>query len=250
MNIGRPGSHRGSSGPRRARTADVLGPAFRRFFWHAYDHLGVLILANLLWLVLCLGVITAPAATAALFHLATRIAGGATVTLADFWLGFRRDFAPALRLGIFTAAAAVLVWFNVGFYSRLRGGLAFPGATLAAVLIWAAAFLLLMHAHLHPLLARGDMSLRSILKKSALLTLDRPAFTVGVTLQALVLFALCVVSAAGLILGLGSFIALLLTTAHRELLKSYFPESAEAQEAPEERTFRDLWRPWESQRRG
>jgi len=249
METGRPESHRGSESPRRARAADVLGPSFKRFFWHAYDHLGTLILANLLWLVLCLGVVTAPAATAGLFRLATRIAADEPATLSDFWKGFRMDFAPALKVGAFTAAAAVAVWFNFGFYSGLSGPLAFAGAAIAAILIWAAAFLLLMHAHLHPLVARGDRSLRSLLRKSALLTMDRPGFTIGVTLQALVLSSLFVVSGAGLVLVLGSFIALLLSTAHRELLKSYFPESPEAQEPPETRTLRDLLRPWESQRR-
>jgi hypothetical protein len=105
-----------------------------------------------------------------------------------------------------------------------------------------------MHVHIHPLLASGDRSLASILRKSLLLTLDNPAFTVSVSLTALGLTALCVVSAAGLVLIAGGLAAVLLSTAHRELMKKYFPDSPEAAEPDESRTWRDLWRPWESQK--
>ena len=246
-----PGGRRGSrrSPPvrdRQARAADLLRPTFKGAIWSTYDHIGLLVLANLLWAVLCLPVVTAPAATAGLFYLARQIARGRDASLADFFVGFRMGFFPAFKLGLVELAALLVLWVNVDFYSHLRSGAAIPGMVLAAAMVWVAAFFLLMHAHLYPLLAGGESSLRQLLRKSALLTLDNLAFTIGITLQALSLSVLCVITGAGLVLINGSAVAVLLTSGHRELLRKYSPHSDEPPELPETRTWRDVWRPWES----
>ncbi len=245
------GGHRGAkrnTPPRngRPRAADLLRPTFKRSIWSTYDHIGLLVLANLLWVALCLPVVTAPAATAGLFHLAREIARGKDASLRDFFTGFRRLFLPALKLGLVDLTALLVLWVNIDFYSHMRGGAVIPGMVLAAALVWVASFFLLMHAHLYPLLAGGESSLRQLLRKSALLTLDNLAFTMGITFQALSLSVLCVVTGAGLVLISGSAVAVLLTTGHRELLRKYSDESERSPELPETRTLRDLWRPWES----
>ncbi|MEA3409473.1 MAG: DUF624 domain-containing protein [Candidatus Eisenbacteria bacterium] len=230
----------------RPRAADLLRPAFKRSIWSTYDHIGLLVLANLLWVALCLPVVTAPAATAGLFHLTREIARGGDASLLDFFTGFRTRFFAAFRLGLVDLAALLVLWVNVDFYSHMRGGAAIPGMILAAAMVWVAAFFLLMHAHLYPLLAGGESSLRQLLRKSALLTLDNLAFTMGITFQALSLSILCVVTGAGLVLISGSSVAVLLTTGHRELLRKYSDDPERSPELPETRTLRDLWRPWES----
>ncbi len=231
---------------RGVRAADLLRPAFKRSIWSTYDHIGLLVLANLLWVVLCLPVVTAPAATAGLFHLARQIARGKDVSLRDFFVGFRTRFFPAFKLGLVDLAALLVLWVNIDFYSHMRGGAVIPGMILAAAMVWVAAFFLLMHAHLYPLLAGGESSLPQLLRKSALLTLDNLAFTIGITFQALSLSVLCVVTGAGLVLISGSAVAVLLTTGHRELLRKYSDDPDRSPELPETRTLRDLWRPWES----
>jgi len=248
MTHGRPESARHAAAPKRIRAADVLRPTFKRFFWHTYDHLGTLMAANVLWLVLSLGVVTAPAATAGLAYLTRRVAAEEDASLTHFWFGFRRDFLPSLKIGAFTLAVAAALWFNIDFYGRLRGGLAFGGTALSTLLGWSAAFLLLMHAHLHPLLAGGERSLGKLLKKSALLVLANPGFSVGITLQALVIAAFCLITGLGLLFILASLHATLMATGHRELLKKYFPDSPASRQADETRTLRDLWRPWDSQK--
>ena len=231
---------------RRARAADLLRPAFKRSVWSTYDHIGLLVLANLLWVVLCLPVVTAPAATAGLFHLAREVARGKKPSLRDFFVGFRTRFLPAFKLGLVDLAALLVLWVNVDFYSHMRGGAAIPGMVLAAAMVWVAAFFLLMHAHLYPLLAGGESSLRQLLRKSALLTLDNLAFTIGITFQALSMSVLCIVTGAGLVLINVSAVAVLLTTGHRELLRKYSDSSERSPDLLETRTLRDLWRPWET----
>lgn len=231
--------------PTAHRAADILRPTFKRFLWNSYDHIGLLVAANLLWLLLCLPVVTAPAATAGLFHLARGIADHEPVGIRNFFQGFRGHFLPALKAGCFTLGVAAVLWVNVDFYSHLGGRASIPGMLLAAAMIWLGGFVLLMHAHILPLIVAGERSLRAVLRKSALLTLDNPGFTIGITVQAVSVAALCVLTGAGAVLGLGSFLSVLLTTGHRELLKKYSPDAEAAREPEETRTLRDALRPWE-----
>jgi uncharacterized membrane protein YesL len=240
----RAGGARGDGPP----PSEILRRTFKRFFWNSYDHMGLLVLANLLWLALCLPIVTAPASTAALLHLGRRIARQEEVTLHDFLAGFRLHFVPALKAGVFDATIGFLLWVNFDFYAHLGGHAALVGALLAALMIWIAGFLVFMHAHVFPLIAEGERSLRAVLRKAALLTLDNPAFTFGITLQTLSVAVLCILTGVGLFLALGSLTAVLLATGQRELLKRYFPESPEAAESDETRGFLDLIRPWESGR--
>ncbi|MBN2566145.1 MAG: DUF624 domain-containing protein, partial [Candidatus Eisenbacteria bacterium] len=179
-----------------ATAAELLRPAFRHALWNTYDHLGLLVLANLLWLVLCLPVVTAPPATAGLFHLARALSRGEPAGLRDLLHGFRKHLAPAIKLGVLDLVAFGLLWFNIDFYSHLRGVAAIPGFVLAGALVWAGAFYVLMHAHILPLLVGGETSFGQLLRKSALLTLDNLAFTIGLTLQAMSLSVLCVITGA------------------------------------------------------
>jgi uncharacterized membrane protein YesL len=243
-------SRRNAEHPRgsteRSRSADLLRSAFKRAVWNTYDHIGLLVVTNLLWLALCLPILTAPAATAGLFSLARGIDRGDDVSVRLLLRGFRLHFLPALKIGVLDLAALLVLWVNIDFYSHLRGGGRVPGMLLAGVMVWLAAFLLLMHAHLYPLLAEGETSLRRLLRKSALLTLDNLAFTVGITLQAISVTILCVLTGAGLLLINGSLLASLLESGHSQLLDKYLPGKRPPE--PETRTWRDLWRPWESDR--
>lgn len=234
---------------RRPGSASLLRATFRGAFWNTYDNLGPFVLANLVWIALCLPVVTAPAATAALFDLARRAADGESVGVRDFAGGFRAHFLPALRLGLFDLAAALLLWVNIDFYGHLGGWATLPGFLLAGVMIWIGGFWLLMHAHLMPLLAAGERSFAQLLKKAALLTLDNPGYTVGVTVQAAALTAICLVTGAGFLLAGGALVAVLLATGHRQLLQKYNPPPPGEEIPPDPRGLRELFRPWETPRR-
>jgi uncharacterized membrane protein YesL len=234
------------SSERPTRPADLLRPAFRRALWKTYDHIGLLVLANLLWIVLSLPLVTAPAATAGLFHLARELPGDGKPGVHLFFAGFRRHFWPAFKVGVADLAAALVLWVNIDFYSHLRGGGALPGMLLAALMIWLSLLFALMHVHIFPMLVVGERSLRQLLRKSLLLTLDNLLFTIGLGAQTLALTVLCVITGAGLVFLGGSLPAVLLTSGRRALLTKYSDDPGSDSEEPETRTFRDLWRPWES----
>ncbi len=246
MLIESPGSNRDRSpGP---SAADLLRPAFKQFFWLTYDHIGLLILANLLWILLSLPIVTAPAATAGLFYLASRITRRENPSLRDLLTGFRLFFRPALVIGLVDTAIAIILWINIDFYSHLGGRASIPGMLFAGLIIWATVFWILIHAHLFPLLIDGERRPRSLFRKSAILTLHNPAFTIGITVQNISVTVICALTGVGLLAIAGGLTAILLTTGHRSLLSRYNPDSP--QTPPEQRRWRDLWRPWESGRTG
>jgi len=226
----------------------ALYTAFKRFFWMTYDHIGLMILANLMWLVLSLGIVTAPAATAGLASLAARIAAGEDVSVRDLLRGFREHFIPALKVGLFDLAVIVALWVNVDFYSHLSGRAAIPGFLFAGLLIWGGAFWLLLHIHIYPLMVAGERSFRRLLRTSALLTLDNLSLTTGLALQSLMLLMLCILTGIGIIALLSAVLSLLHATGRRELLRKYRDDIPE--DVPETRTWRHLWRPWETSSRG
>ena len=235
---------------RRPRAAELLAPAFRTALWRVYDHLGQLIVLNLIWLGLLVPVVTAPAATAALFDIARRIARNEPHGVRVYFRSFADLLLPSLGLGVFSVGVLFIIWVGVDFYSHLGGALRYPGYLLAALLVWLGVFVLLMQAHLMPVLVHGDQRFIAVLRKSALLTLDNIPFTVGILVQTAALAALCVVTGAGLVLIAGSIVAVLLVSGHRVLLRRYRPDDPELEDEPETRTWRDLWRPWESKARG
>lgn len=226
----------------------LLRTAFRQFFWLSYDHIGLLILANLLWILLSLPLVTAPAATAGLFYLTARISRREDASLRDLLIGFRLFFKPALMIGLVDAAIAIILWVNVDFYSHLGGRASIPGMLFAGLIIWATAFWVLIHAHLFPLLISGEKGVRSLFRKSALLTLHNPAFTIGITVQSISLTVITAMTGVGLFAVAGALTAVLLTTGHRSILLRYAPEHTPA--PLEQRGWRDLWRPWEAGRTG
>jgi len=259
-----PGGHRALSRTHRRLCENLLMPstdthafwkpqlalytAFKRFFWMTYDHIGLMILANLMWLVLSLGIITAPAATAGLASLTAGIAAGKDVSMRDLFRGFREHFIPALKIGVFDLVVAVALWVNVDFYSHLGGRAAIPGFLFAALLIWGAGFWLLLHIHIYPLMVAGERSFRHLIRTSALLTLDNLSFTIGLALQSLMLIMLCILTGIGIIALLSAMLCLLHATARRQLLRKYRDDMPD--EVPETRTWRHLWRPWETSSRG
>ncbi len=239
----------GNGSPTPAPTAhSLLRTAFRQFFWLSYDHIGLLILANLLWILLSLPLVTAPAATAGLFHLTAKIARREDASLRDLLIGFRLFFKPALMIGLVDAVIAVILWVNVDFYSHLGGRASIPGMLFAGLIIWATAFWVLIHAHLFPLLISGQKGVRSLFRKSALLTLHNPAFTIGITVQNISVTVISAMTGVGLFALAGALTAVLLTAGHRSILLRYAPDYTPA--PLEQRGWRDLWRPWEAGRTG
>jgi len=78
-------------------------------FYRTMGRIGDLVLANVLWLVCCLPILTAGASTLGLFTVVNKMAAKEDYTVrTDFFKAFKRDFkqSTALWLGVLLAGAA------------------------------------------------------------------------------------------------------------------------------------------------
>lgn len=215
----------------------------RKFFWDSYDNLGIIILGNLLWFSLCLPIVTAPASTAALFSLTNRVSLGKGASLRDFWEGFRKYFLRGLSLGLIYLLLLVVLIIDLFLYRQQPQTARVAIAFLGAVNLWIFFLFSLLGMYSLPLMVEQDIGLIKSLKRSALLALDNPFFSIVISIQIMAIFFLSLLSGVGVILLMMSLVSLLLSRSLRELFSKY---EGRAQEEKEERkSLRGIFRPWQ-----
>ncbi|WP_260980483.1 DUF624 domain-containing protein [Microbacterium paludicola] len=135
---------------------------------------------NLLYLALCLPIVTIPAATAALYEVTIRYSDDESGRpLKDFLPAFGRNAKKASLLGLVLLPAVVVLAFSALFWSgspTIIGGIAMVVSILAAVHVFAA-FLYAM-----ALTAVYDNPVRATLKNALLLPTAEPIRTMGLLL--------------------------------------------------------------------
>ena len=200
----------------------MLTRALKMALWVMYDHLGKLLLVN----VLCVLILAVPAGLAygaarsgdpvvamaagmpMLLLLAALLpilsAGTAQMvkelietrdgSVAAFFTGVRRWWWRAMRLGLFYAGVMVCLGVSVWFYAG-RVGASFPvlGYALSALALWCALFMGLGGLLAMPALVQKGEGVLATVKLSALLVLDNPLFCMGLALWCGLLAALSVV---------------------------------------------------------
>lgn len=206
-------------------------------FWR---RIGLLLTANVLWLIMTLLVVTWPAATAGLFYLARRVADEELLAdpepavIADFWRGFREQWRRSSILSIGNLALLALIGFSLRFYGEgsiesltwLVGPITLIGAA------WAG-----MQLYLYPLLIqRPERSPFEIAREAFLMTISYPLSTFLMLLTTLVLLAAATILAGPVLLIFFSLIAIMQTIGLRailaqrgELTLRMTPEQREAQ---------------------
>jgi uncharacterized membrane protein YesL len=214
-----------------------------KIFWR---RIGLLLLANVLWLIMSLLVVTWPAATAGLFYLARRVADEELLAdpepavIADFWRGFREQWRRSSILSFGNLALLALIGFSLRFYgegaieslSWLVGPITLIGAA------WAG-----MQLYLYPLLIhRRERSPFAIMREAFLMTISYPLNTFLMLLTTLVLLAAATILAGPVLFIFFSLIAIMQTIGLRtilaqrgELVLRMTPEQREAREHTRQR---------------
>jgi uncharacterized membrane protein YesL len=144
--------------------------------------------ANLLFFLLCLPVITAPAAWAGLIRLSHRVQTQPNPSLDDFWQGFREHFWRSSGLGLISLLIVILNISNFLAYSGASGLLAtlMRGVWIGIPLLW---FSLLLYVW--PLLEEmQEPNLRGALRNAFFMFLQNPFFTLALWPVVLLLFFL------------------------------------------------------------
>lgn len=209
-----------------------------RVFWR---RMGLFLTANLLWLAMSLLVVTWPAATAGLFHLARRVveeelaADPRQAVIADFWEGFRQHWRRATLLTLIDLAALAVIAVSLRFYGE--GTIAELGWLVGPItlvgLAWAGAQLYLFPLLLH----RDDRSPLAVAREAFLMAISYPLLTLTLMLLTLVLAAGATILAGPILLLFFALMALIQTMMLRTLLAqrgelalTMTPEQREARE--------------------
>lgn len=139
-----------------------------RFTLVAVDHLAL----SLLWLASCLGVVTAPAGTAALFELARRRARGENPgLLIGFWDAFRQYFTASLMITLGWGAFGALLAFNL----MITQAMAPPvGQVLLVALLALALLYTLATVTLFPVMVSYQARPLPLVRQTVLVTLLAP----------------------------------------------------------------------------
>lgn len=207
-----------------------LRRAWRRTFWHVYDNIALLILANCLWLGLSVTIILIPAATIAIFHIAHEITHNRPAKIKNFFTAMRKYFLKITLIALILCVFWFSVSFNIKFYLQ-------HWTVLAGVTFWLYIFSLLGLIYICPLLCRGFGTVKSI-KYSYVFVIDNLRISLLLTFYLLLLICLEILLP---ILGLG-VLAVFASNAFLEIEKRYNPE-LEINEP--KRTLTELLRPWE-----
>jgi hypothetical protein len=153
--------------------------------WH---NLWELLVFNLLWLILCVPLVTAPAAIAGLYYATNQLAHEREVNWKVFFDGFRLHFWLGWRWGLINLLIVALVVSNYIFYARFQAKWSawVQGAILGLFVIWD-----LLQIYTFPLLLeQSERKFIVALRNSLVMYLKFPGFSLGMGLIILIVAVL------------------------------------------------------------
>ncbi len=153
-----------------------------RAWWRALRHLNhrgyIYIWANVLWFVLSLPVVTAPAAWAGLVKMSRRAYLQPSVSLEDFWEGFRENLGRSVVLSILNIVVIGINVVNIRAYSGEQG-LMFD--VLRALWVLVLLFWFTVQFYMWPLFYEMKApTLVGSMRNAGVMLLRHPFFAVGV----------------------------------------------------------------------
>ena len=184
-----------------------------------YRRLGIFLLANLLWILTSLPIVTIPAAAGGLFYLVSRVVADERdldpneATIQDFWVGFKLYWGKFSLLGFLDFVAFGLLVFTAVFYWRSS---VVPLSWLAGPLLILIFTFLGMQLYLFPLrLAYPTETVWRIFQRAFLLVLARPMDSMLLISWLFILTVVCFALGGPVLLLLFSAIAVVQTFALR-----------------------------------
>jgi uncharacterized membrane protein YesL len=196
----------------------MFGRIFAKFFWDAYDYLGRLILANILFslillgftaaltallyplyaalnkptLILALGtglltILAIPFPAAGFCHFLSLITEEKEPEFRDFIKGIKLLYWPLVKMtGVFVLLLELL-GLNIFFYLGAREippSLKIVSAVISGICVWIVLYLFAMMLYAYPLTVHQKVGMKKILIRSFILVLDN----IGVTILTLIVF--------------------------------------------------------------
>ncbi len=201
-----------------------IGKIMLKGLYTAWDGFWILWLANIFWFLLCLPIITAPAAFAGLYYTAHQLANDESVDWKTFFEGIKRYFWPGLRWFM----ANILVAFVLGFYFLFfssGGGLSqvpkqvLSGVPVGLLIAWG-----IINAFTFPLmLVQEKPSYLTALRNSLVFYMKWPGYTLAFVVFNAAVIAFCVWLQVPILIILGSLTALMACVCVRYKLEETRP---------------------------
>ncbi len=260
----------------------MLGRSLKMAFWIFHDHIGKLLLANVIWatavflpigiaapsifagdveLVLLIGVpalyagifLFAPVLGAGMAHLVKVLIDKRDASLADFFEGIRLYGLRAAAIGFWYALAATALSTSAWFYAvQLRSTLPLLGYAISALAIWCLAVLGLTALFVLPALVQKKAGVFATLRLTLMLILANPGLALGIGLQTVMLTLTTALLLPLVFAGYGAALVCIGSAAYELLARKYAPSDPapppldDANDDYLNRGFRDLFFPWKS----
>lgn len=262
----------------------LVSTIYKKAFWNTYDHIGRLILLNLIWAgclplptylaywllpldgqarigaTLLVGMLAHSFATTGVFAATADIVDYRRFALKQFLAGGRALYLRALGINLLSVVVCYLNYVSIRFYLALEGPAGVLGFFLVGVQVWIVLFVLTMRIYLIPLLVKKNWGVFKTIKWSAVLVVLRPGFSLLLLFQVIAGAVIIGITIIGAVLILMSLASVFLNTTLREVLKE-LEASGEPKKRPtswkeifeeerardeEPRTMKDLLHPWDS----
>ena len=141
-------------------------------FGRLMTRLGIIIGANLMFVLFSLPVVTTGAAFAALYHVMLKTLRGSGVLnpFRAFWKGFRANFRQATIVWLIAMGFAALAWADIRFMLHAGGAVAIFRYCVYAVCVIATLLLL----YYFPTLAAFDTTIPGLIRNSFFFLLKKP----------------------------------------------------------------------------
>ena len=154
----------------------------------AYDSASEIIVSNILWFLLSIPIVTAPAAAAGAYYNAFRLAIGKRATAQSFFEGVRKFGWAGYRFFFMNLLVFLVIYFYLIFFGRLHTQWAVwvQGMVIGFCIIW-----LLLNVFTFPLyLAQGEKKLLVALRNSVVFYIKMPGLCLSLISFLLLFLAL------------------------------------------------------------
>ncbi len=194
----------------------------------------------------------------ALFSTVSSIVGKKPARLKQFFSEGKSLFTRGLVASALTAVLLFACLLSIRFYLNLKGYAAIAGFFAVGLQVWILLFVAAMRIYLVPILATYRWSLWKAIKWSAILVILKPGTSALVLVQAVAFMIIVSATILGAALVAYSLTAVFLTVNLQETMKeleekwkpkrkptSWKEIFAQRQLEEEERSLRDILKPWE-----
>lgn len=240
----------------------MLSRTLKMAFWVLYDHIGKLIVANLVWalavlvpaglllnslktgvpgIMLTIGGPAAlvlfgmvlPVTTVGMAYMFKGLIDARDGSVADMFRGIRVYGVRAIAVGVLLSLAVLCLCVSAWFYATRLQSMPWVGFLISAMAIWCLVFVALMALLAMPALVQRKAGVAQTLKLTALLVLDNPLFCVGLAVQVFGVLALCVIPPVFVFFG-GAAMTALVSCAYEMLSRKYALRELNAGRTPAE----------------